>query len=143
MKIGTFGSKVFTVSDKKINTFGTISRSSSYSVDEQENGKNKPKSKNKAPGLDTLSFEIELRSESVNVRQEIEDWISLMGESHYFIIGKENYGSNKWKLVGVDVSNQAFMFNGICKNATLSLSLKENAFSKKNSNAKSTRNTKG
>lgn len=143
MKIATFGSKVFTVSDKKINTFGTVSRSSSYNVDEQENGTNKPKLKNKAPGLDTLSFDIDLRSEYVNVRNEIEDWIEMQGENHYFIVGNEKYGNNKWKLVGVDISNQEFTLHGVCKSAKISLSFKEYATTKSNSSAKSTRNTKG
>lgn len=142
MKIGTYGSKVFTVSDNSIYTFGAVSRSSSYTTDEQENGSKKPKVKNKAPGVDTLSFPLELRADSVNVRKEVEDWISMQGESHYFIVGKENYGKNKWKLVGVDVSNQEFGPGGILKKASLNLSFKENAYTKKNnSTAQDTRNT--
>lgn len=143
MKIGTYGNKVFTVSDKKINTFGNISRSSSYNVDEQDNGANKPKLKDKAPGLDSMSFDIELRYDSVNVKKEMEDWLSMQGESHYFIIGKEVYGKNKWKLVGVDISNQEFAMHGVCKKATVSLSFKEAPANKKSNTAKSTRNTKG
>lgn len=143
MRIGTFGSKVFTVSDHKINTFGLVTRSSSYNVDEQENGLEKPKLKNKAPGLDSLSFDIELRAEYVNVRKEIDDWISMKGESHYFIIGQEKYGQNKWKLINVDISNQEFAIDGICKRATIGLSFKEHITATKTSSAKSTRNVKG
>jgi hypothetical protein len=143
MKIGTYGPKVFTVSDKKINTFGSVSRSASYNVEEQENGTGKPKLKNKAPALETLSFSIELRSDSVDVRKEIESWIKLQGKSYYFIIGKEKYGMNKWELVGVDVSNQEFMIKGLLKSATISLNFKENVAKKKSTDAKQTRNTKG
>lgn len=143
MKIGTYGPKVFTISDKKINTFGIVTRTSSYEVEEQENGSEKPKLKNKAPALDTLSFNIELRADSVNVRKEVESWIQLKGKSYYFIVGKEKYGANKWKLLAIDISNQEFTVNGILKKATLGLSFKENVNTTKSSKtAKQTRNTK-
>ena len=84
MKIATYGPKVFSVSTKKIMTFGAVSRSASYNVEEQENGSNKPKLKNKAPGLETMSFELELKHNSVNVRKEVESWIALRGKAYYF-----------------------------------------------------------
>lgn len=143
MRIATYGSKVFTVSSDKIYTFNNLTRSVGYTVEEQENGTDKPKLKNKAPKLEDLSFEIELKSESVNVRAEIKSWISMVGESHYFILGKDKYGSNKWKLTDVNVSNQEVILGGNLKKATLSLSLKEDASTAKNSSAKSTRNAKG
>ncbi|BCJ98118.1 phage tail protein [Anaerocolumna chitinilytica] len=143
MKIGTFGSKVFSVSDNKINTFGNISRSANYNTEEQENGGSKPRLKNKAPELESMSFEISLRSDFSNVRREIDEWIQMKGKAYFFIIGKETYGLNKWELVGVEISNQEFAAGGILKKATLSLSFKESITSKKANTAKQTRNTKG
>jgi hypothetical protein len=141
MKIATYSSKVFSVDEQKIYTFGQLSRSSSYTVDEQENGSGKPKLKNKAPGADTMSFSILLKSDYVNVRSEIEDWISMQGKSAIFIIGKEQYGQSKWRLVGVDIADQSFTGSVLSK-ATLNLSFKEDYVSKKTSTAKNTRNTK-
>jgi hypothetical protein len=143
MKIATYGPKVFSIDEKKIYTFGQVSRSSSYSVDEQENGTSKPKLKNKAPGIEAMSFEVNMKSEYVNVRTEINDWIKMQGKSSYFIIGKEQYGLSKWRLVGVDVSNQTFAGNGQLRSATVSLSFKEDYNPKKSSTAKNTRNIKG
>lgn len=143
MKIATYGPKVFSVSDKIVNTFGAVSRSSSYKVDEQDNGSNKPKVKAKAPGLEDMSFGIELKSEYVNVRKEIESWFALQGKSYYFIVGKEKYGQHKWALIGVDVSDQEFSAKGLLRSAHVNLSFKEMAKATKSTvTAKSTRNTK-
>lgn len=143
MKIATYGPKVFSIDEKRIYTFDQLSRSSSYSVDEQENGTGKPRLKNKAPGVDDMSFSIKLKDEYVNVRDEIDDWIKMQGKSSYFIIGKEQYGMSKWKLIGVNVSDQTFAGNGQIRTATLSLSFNEDFSPKKSSTAKNTRNTKG
>ena len=143
MKVATYGSKVFTVSSNKIYTFQGLTRVAGYGVEEQENGTNKPKLKNKASELETLSFNVELNSNSVNVRAEIKSWIAMIGESHYFIIGKDKYGSNKWKLIDVNVTDHEVVLGGDFKKATISLSFKEDAGTVRSSSAKSTRNTKG
>jgi hypothetical protein len=143
MKVATYGSKVFTVSSKKIYTFNSLTRTAGYNVEEQENGTNKPRLKKKAPELESMSFDIELKSDSVNVRAEIKSWIAMVGESHYFILGKDKYGSNKWKLTDVNVADHEVVFGGGLKKATLSLSFKEDPGTSKSSSAKSTRNAKG
>ncbi len=143
MKIATYGPKVFSISADMINTFGAVSRSSSYNVEEQENGTNKAKLKNKAPGLETMAFELQLRNDFVNVRDEIESWLVLQGKSYYFIVGNEKYGTNKWELIGVDITNQEFTLRGVLKKATVSLNFKEMVSTVTNNvTAKQTRNTK-
>jgi hypothetical protein len=143
MKIGTFGPKVFTITDKHINTFKSLARSSGYNVEEEDNGTGKPKLKKKSPSLETLSFDIELRSDFADVGKEIESWIGLKGDSYYFIVGREKVGSNQWMLTNVDTSNIEILPGGKIKKASLSLSLRENSITVKNSTAKSTRNAKG
>lgn len=143
MKVATYGSKVFTVSSNKIYTFNGLTRSAGYSVEEQENGTNKPKLKKKAPELENMSFNIELRADSVNVRAEIKSWIAMVGESHYFILGKDKYGSNKWKLTSVNVPDHEVGLEGELIKATLNLSFKEDSGSTISISAKSTRNAKG
>jgi hypothetical protein len=143
MKIGTYGPKVFAVTDKSLSTFKGLARSSGYNVEEEDNGNGKPKLKKKSPSLEGLSFDIDLRSDFADVSKEIESWMNLKGESYYFLVGREKIGSNQWMLTNVDVSNIEFLPGGTIKKASLSLNLKENPISIKNSTAKSTRNAKG
>lgn len=144
MNIATWGSKIFKVSSKKVYTFSDMSRSASYNTEEQENGTKKPKLKNKAPALETMSIKVELSYLYCDVRKEIQSWINLQGKYYYFIIGSEQYGTNKWELVGVDASEQKFAVGGTLKSATLSLSFKEKVVKKTSSKtAKQTRNAKG
>ncbi len=143
MKVATYGEKVFAVSSNKIYTFDSLSRTAGYNVEEQDNGTGKPKLKKKAPKLETMTFNIKLKADSVNVRAEIKSWISMVGESHYFILGKDKYGTNKWKLIDVNVSDHEIILGGNFKEAVLSLSFEEDPAPSKSNSAKSTRNTKG
>ena len=143
MKIATFGKKVFKVSSNSIMTFGAVSRTAGFKVDEQENGKKKPLLKNKGPELETLSFPISLNASFVDVPKEIDSWIKLLGSSYYFIIGNKKYGNNKWELINCDISEQEFTRDGVIKSAQLSLSFKEKVVkTSTKSTAKTTRNTK-
>lgn len=144
MIIATWGNKVFKVSSDKVNTFSGLSRKSSISTEEQENGNKKPKLKNKAPTLETMSFKEDLKYQFCDVLKEINSWINEKGKYYYFILGSSQYGTNKWELIDIDVSNQVIGVDGILRSATLSLSFKEKVVSKSsNKTAKQTRNLKG
>lgn len=141
MVIGTFGSKKFSVSSKKIYTFNGLELSTSINTEESENGSGKPTVKKTSGASDGLSFSITLTNDNVNVRREIDDWINIQnkGTAYYMIFGKEKYGKNKWLVTSISVSDQEFLQNGIMRKATLNISFKEKVVKRTATTAKQTR----
>ena len=141
--IAFWGPKTFEVNSNVVYTFDKITRSTSFSVEDKENGKKKPKLKNKHPDLEEMSFSIYLNARLLryNVREEIESWASLCGKAYYFIVGNKAYGNHKWKLVSSSATEQKVNVYGDFISAKIDLNFKECPGSAKKS-AKSTRNTK-
>lgn len=143
--IASWGPKNFIVNPKSIYTFDKITRSSSYTTEDKENGSKKPKLKNKHPNLEEMSFSIALNARCLkyNILKEIDSWASLCGKSYYFIIGNTSYGNHKWELVGSNATEQILNIYGNIISAKIELSFKERPGKmSKSTKAKNTRNTK-
>lgn len=109
--IASFGSKVFSVSADKIDTFNSFQISSSLDTDKQDNLGKKPSTYIKGPGLSNFSVRTKLDiSLGVDPLKSMEEWMSIEeSEQPYpFIIGGKPFLNTKWLLVGVDGRNTIF-----------------------------------
>lgn len=108
MPIAVFYNKTFQVSSNKVYTFDGLSLSSSLQTDKQDAAGKKPSTYVKGPDLDTMGFNIPLRSSlGINVKAEYESWkaIEESGIAYPFILGGKPVGINKWLLKSVSLNN--------------------------------------
>ena len=127
--IGSFGTKTFEVSDKKIYTFSDVSFSESLSFETQERFGDKPAIYVKGLGELTQSFNVRLDARWVDVEQEIVWWIVKMRTAvpEFLTIGEHTWGTGKALLTGVSVSDLVEAGDGTYLAATLALSFVEYA----------------
>ena len=125
--IGSFGTKTFEVSDKKIYTFSNVSFSESLSFETQERSGDKPSIYVKGLGELTQSFNVRLDARWVDVEQEIVWWIVKMRTAvpEFLTIGEHTWGTGKALLTSVSVSDLAEAGDGTYLAATLALSFIE------------------
>lgn len=127
--IGSFGTKTFEVSNKKIYTFSDVSLSESLSFETQERAGNKPAIYVKGLGELTQSFNVRLDARWVDVEQEMAWWFVKMRTAvpEYLTIGEHTWGTGKALLTSVSVSDLVEAGDGTYLAATLALSFVEYA----------------
>ena len=128
MAIASFGKKVFQVSANKLYTLVGLEWSGSLDTESQDKLKDKPSTYIKGIGLNTMSFEVQLRSDfKVDVRAEIESWEAIRDKQapDLFILGARPVGKNKWLLKSVNVSGLEIDNNGRILKAALKLEFEE------------------
>ena len=127
--IGSFGSKTFEVSSKKIYTFSDYSFSESLSYETQERSGDKPSIYVKGLGELSQSFSIKLDARWVNVEQEIVWWLVKMRTAvpESLTIGEHTWGTGKALLTSVGVSDLIEASDGTYLSAMLDLSFVEYA----------------
>ena len=128
MEIAIFASKSFQVSSNRLYTFDEFSTGCSIDTETQDAAGGKPSTYIKGPGLDSMQFNIPLKtSMGINVRDEYESWKDIMEKSaaYPFILGGKPLGRNKWLLKKVDLSNLEFDFRGNILSGSLQLQFDE------------------
>lgn len=126
--IGTFGKVVFTVSNTKIFTFQDFQRSGSAQWEEQEVIKRKPKLEFNGPGLESISFQMELMAKhGVNPRLEMEKLGAMRdtGQPAKLIIGGLPVGKYRWVIESLNESWKEIDSKGNVLSAGVNVALKE------------------
>lgn len=126
--IGYFGDIIFETSDKKILNFTDMSREASSRFATHELIGQKPKDEFIGPGLDTISFTINLNASfGVNVRQELDKWIELVrnGMAHTLVVGGKKLGVDKWKIKSVSESFGTIFQQGQIYSGKINVNLEE------------------
>lgn len=127
MVIGAFGNKTFEVSQDNIYTFDNLSVDESLNVEMQETDGGKPATYIKGYKEMSISFEIVLRQRFCNVLSEIDWWFLKMRSEtpEYLTLGNKTYGTNKFLLNSVAISDTLIAPNGDYINAKLNLKFSE------------------
>ncbi len=127
-QIGRLGSTKFTTSDSRVLTFRDMklkktSRTSTHNVIG-----GKPKLERTGPGLDTITFSIDLlaslgvhpRTEASKLEQKMEN-----GVVDYLIIGNKRVGKHRWLITGITEEWDYIYRRGEVAKITLELTLQE------------------
>jgi hypothetical protein len=125
--IATFGSKVFEVSNNRINTINDLSLSYGLEVENQDQDGNKPSTYIKGYKLMEFSFKVKLDSIFVDVNKELADWQFICNQKipYYFILGGNSLSVNKFLLVDVGVSDTVIDGFGTIIKCSIDLKLQE------------------
>ncbi|WP_121614798.1 phage tail protein [Virgibacillus halodenitrificans] len=102
--IGFFGKIVFETSDQRILTFTGFQRSASSRWSNHDVIGAKPSSEYLGPGLDTISFSVDLNGQNgVKPRYEMNRWLRMerKGEVAPLVIGDAYLGVDKWRIKSV------------------------------------------
>lgn len=118
--IGFFGDIIFETSDKRILTFNELQRETSGRWSTHDVIGKKPILERLGPGLDTISFTIQLNgNHGVKPRQEMERWLlkERDGAAEVLVIGTKALGVDKWVVRNVSqmwdvVLNQGEVLRG-------------------------------
>lgn len=122
-------SKNFEVSAEQILTYSGFNASHSFQTEEKKNGKEMPKTKEIAPGIGSLSFDVALSIlKGNNVKEEYKWWTEKCeaGEYSEIYMGGDKFGSYKWRVNRVDIRDLITIDNGeVWKSCTLSIGFEE------------------
>ena len=119
--IGYFGKDIiFETSDQRILTFTGLTRETASRYNGHELIETKPKTEFIGPGLDTITFTIDLNGNNgVKPREEMEKWLDKAreGEAEIIVIGGKPLGADKWVVKSVSqawgtVLNRGELFSG-------------------------------
>lgn len=126
--IGTFGKRVFETSDKRILTFIGFTRNTAARFAYHEIIGKKTLTEYVGPGLDTISFTINLNARfGVNVRNEMNEWVLMAtkGEAYPLIIGNRALGTDLWIVQGVGQAWNTVLNQGELISGALDITLEE------------------
>jgi phage protein U len=127
-QIGYYGSKRFSVSDKLINTFNGFQRTTSARFETLDRIGLKPLTEYVGPGLDTVSFTIDVNVMlGVNPRQELDEWkeIAASGDPFALCIGNKLLGTDLWALKTAAETWDKIDGNGNVLTGTIALTFEE------------------
>jgi hypothetical protein len=119
--IGYFGKDIiFETSDQRILTFSDLTRETASRWGPHELIGIKPKTEYIGPGLDTISFTVDLNGNNgVKPRTEMDLWLAKArdGVAETFVIGDKPLGEDKWIVKSVSqawntVFNRGELFSG-------------------------------
>jgi len=126
--LGFYGKVIFETSDKRIMNFSGFTRSvSSNFADHQVIG-GKAKTEYISPGLDTLTFAIDLNGNyGVKPRDEMNIWVDLArrGNAETMAINGKPLGVDKWIVTSVSQAWGTLMKNGELFSGKIDVTLKE------------------
>lgn len=128
MPIASFANKIFEVNYKKINTFDGLQYGGTLETEKQDNAGKKPSTYVKGPGLDTLTFKINIDSQfGLNPIKEIESWkiIKDRAIAHPFLIKGKPFGAPKWLLVDMQANETILDNKGNMLSALITLRFDE------------------
>lgn len=128
MPIATYQGKTFSVSSGKVYTLDGLEWSGSINSEAQDKLKSKSSTYIKGLGLETMSFDVQLRADlKIDVRKEIEAWEAIRDKCSpaYFVLGTKPLSKNKWLLKSVSISDTRIDNKGRVYAASLNLSFEE------------------
>mgnify|MGYP002622301409 CR=1 FL=1 len=131
MAILAWNDKELDVTGGQIYTFSGWNASSSFKTEEKKNGKKMPKSKAVSPGQGKVSFDVTLSyMMGIDVRAEYGWWRDECnkGTESLMYFGYQQYGSYKWRLIGVDQSGLETMRDGSWMKCRMSLTFEESFY---------------
>lgn len=126
--IGFFGDIVFETSDSRILTFNDFTRDSSSRWSTHDTIGRKPSSEFLGPGLDTISFTINLNGAfGVKPLEEMNRWLikERAGEVAVLVVGEHYFGYNKWRIVSVSQAYNQFLNKGELLSGSVDIELEE------------------
>lgn len=126
--IGFFGDIVFETSDSRILTFDGFTRDSSSRWAAHDTIGRKPSSEFLGPGLDTISFTINLNGAfGVKPLEEMNRWLikERAGEVAVLVVGEHYFGYNKWRIVSVSQAYNQFLNKGELLSGSVDIELEE------------------
>lgn len=126
--IGFFGDIVFETSDKRILNFSGFTRNSSSRWAIHETIGAKPSSEYIGPGLDTVSFTVNINGLfGVKPREEMDRWIikERSGEVAPLLIGNKYLGVDKWRIVSVSQAWDTIFNKGELVSGKIDVELEE------------------
>jgi len=130
-------SKKWEVSPQRIQNISNLS--TSYKLKTESSSASDGSTVTKVLGLEPQQFKFETQlgeAVGVNVREEIESWKSLVGQSGTFYLGGKNFGAGKMQLTTVDVSDIILDDFGRIRSAKLSFTFTEDTTTSKSSSKK-------
>lgn len=124
--IGAFGNVMFRTSDARVQNFTDLKRESTSRFANHETINTKPKSEFLGPGLDTLSFSMELSAyrgvSPIGVINVFRAYIQT-GRAENFILGGRNFG--KYKVMSVSEGYGIITNRGQIISAKVDVTLEE------------------
>lgn len=126
--LGFFGNIVFETSDNRILNFTGFTRDVSSRFAAHEVIGQKPKTEYIGPGLDTITFTINLNgNHGIKPRDEMDKWVSLTrnGEAHILVIGDKGIGTDKWVVKNVSQTWDVIFNNGELFSGKIDVALEE------------------
>lgn len=126
--IGYFGEIIFETSDRRIRNFSGFKRNITGRWADQERIGMKPISEFNGPGLDTITFTVNLNgSYGVKPREEMEKWSDLVnnGIAKELVIGEKPLGVDKWVATDISEAWDIILNKGELLSAKIDVSLKE------------------
>lgn len=128
MAVLAWNDRELEVAGDKVYTFTGWSSSSSFKTEEKKNGKKMPKSEAVSPGRGSVSFEVALSyALGVDVEGEYLWWRDecMKGTESLMYFGYKQFGSYKWRLVGVDQSELRTLRDGLWISCRMTLTFEE------------------
>lgn len=126
--IGSFGDIVFETSDQRILNFSGFKRNAEGRWADHEVIGKKPASEFIGPGLDTITFTVNLNgSFGVSPRKELERWLNHArnGNAEILVIGGKPLGVDKWTVRSTSEAWDVIWNNGELYSAKVDITLKE------------------
>lgn len=124
--IGSFGKVYFSTSDRRVQNFIDLKRNSTARYANHEVINSKPKSEFLGPGLDTLSFSMELSVfngvSPMGVINQFRTFIRK-GKTSNFILGGRNFG--QYKMTSLSEAYDIVTNRGTVMSAKVDISLEE------------------
>lgn len=126
--IGYFGDIIFETSDERILTLVDFERSSSSRWSTHDVIGKKPASEFIGPGLDTISFTVNLNGMfGVKPRYEMNRWLrkERAGEVETLVIGNAALGVDKWRITSVSQMWNVILNKGELLSGSVDIELEE------------------
>lgn len=126
--IGFFGDIIFETSDKRILTFQDLKRDTSSRWSNHDVIGKKPTSEFIGPGLDTISFTINLNASlGVKPRHEMERWLekARSGTAETLVVGNKGLGVDKWTVKSVSQAWGVVLHEGEVYSGKVDIQLEE------------------
>lgn len=127
MAVGSFGSKIFDITEESMVYFTDLSYKASLKTTENNVAGGKNTLTVNGISLDTFTINVHLRYPFVDVRAEIDSWMALLrAKAPYpFVIGGQVYGAQKFLLTSVSNSKPDIGPLGVFTQAVLALTFTE------------------
>lgn len=126
--IGFFGDIVFETNDQRILTFTGFQRDSTGRWATHDVIGRKPASEFLGPGLDTISFTVNLNGQfGVKPRRELERWLRKVrrGDAEILVIGNRPIGVDRWVVKSVSEMWNVVLNRGEILSAQIEVEMEE------------------